>query len=150
MLGWWNGRHWRLKISWGQPRAGSTPVPSIFHNQSLTVNFRYAIKCVTPFITQKLRAPPKQTSIIQSRSDAPFQSGCCIRDVTIRICEFRNFSLQVRINCVILRMHPQKYSIYQRDKSDNTGECISLVAAYLAVCYCCTLNFGAIWELFEK
>lgn len=28
-LGWWNGRHWGLKIPWGQPRAGSTPVPSI-------------------------------------------------------------------------------------------------------------------------
>jgi Type II CAAX prenyl endopeptidase Rce1-like len=27
-LGWWNGRHWGLKIPWGQPRAGSTPVPS--------------------------------------------------------------------------------------------------------------------------
>lgn len=30
MLGWWNGRHWRLKISWEQSRAGSIPVPSIF------------------------------------------------------------------------------------------------------------------------
>jgi len=29
LLGWWNGRHWRLKISWEQSRAGSTPVLSI-------------------------------------------------------------------------------------------------------------------------
>ena len=33
LLGWWNGRHWGLKIPWEQSRAGSTPVPSILpHN----------------------------------------------------------------------------------------------------------------------
>ena len=25
--GWWNGRHWGLKIPWPQGRAGSTPAP---------------------------------------------------------------------------------------------------------------------------
>jgi hypothetical protein len=28
LLGWWNGRHWGLKIPCQQWRAGSTPVPS--------------------------------------------------------------------------------------------------------------------------
>ena len=26
---WWNGRHWGLKIPWGQLRAGSSPAPGI-------------------------------------------------------------------------------------------------------------------------
>ena len=31
---WWNGRHWGLKIPWGQLRAGSSPAPGIVFSTS--------------------------------------------------------------------------------------------------------------------
>jgi hypothetical protein len=47
VLGWWNGRHWRLKISWEQSRAGSIPVPS--NKQPGFARFFYARKASQEF-----------------------------------------------------------------------------------------------------
>ena len=37
--GWWNGRHWRLKISWPHGRTGSSPVPGIEKSEFDTIKF---------------------------------------------------------------------------------------------------------------
>ena len=37
--GWWNGRHWRLKISWPHGRTGSSPVPGIEKSEFDTIRF---------------------------------------------------------------------------------------------------------------
>ena len=34
---WWNGRHWGLKIPWGQLRAGSSPAPGIVFLRSFNI-----------------------------------------------------------------------------------------------------------------
>ena len=37
--GWWNGRHWRLKISWPHGRTGSSPVPGMEKSEFDTIRF---------------------------------------------------------------------------------------------------------------
>jgi hypothetical protein len=43
LAGWWNGRHWGLKIPCSLGRAGSTPASAIV-KMVFTKNFQYGIK----------------------------------------------------------------------------------------------------------
>lgn len=56
MLGWWNGRHWGLKIPWEQSREGSTPFPSIFFQFTLifTKVFTGVLSVVVPVFMAKV------------------------------------------------------------------------------------------------